>query len=92
MSSKRVVWSRRMEAWQQSGQTRAAFCRAQRLSVATFDYWRRVLRTPVRGLVPVVVSGAAALPVEILLPNGVRVRMAATDVAHARAWVEALSC
>jgi hypothetical protein len=92
MSSKRVVWSKRMRAWERSGQTRVAFCRAQRLSLATFDYWRCKLRAPSRDLVPVVVSGVPAVPVEIVLPNGVRLRMAATDVAHARAWVQALSC
>ena len=92
MSSKRVVWSKRMQAWEQSGLTRTAFCRAQRLNLSTFDYWRRVLRTRGRELVPVVVSSAAPLPVEIVLPNGLRLRMAAADVAHARAWVQALSC
>lgn len=92
MSSKRVVWSKRLDAWERSGQTRSAFCRAQRLNLSTFDYWRRVLRTPGRDLVPVVVSSARSVPVEIALPNGVRLRMAVTDVTHARAWVDALSC
>lgn len=92
MTNKRAMWQQRMQAWERSGQTRVAFCRAQRLNLATFDYWRRVLRTSGRDLVPVVVNGAAALPVEIALPNGVRLRMAVADVAHARAWVAALLC
>lgn len=90
MSSKRAGWAKRMQTWERSGQSRAAFCRAHGLSPSTFDYWRRVLREPSRALVPVIVSGASALPVEIALPNGLRLRMAAADVTQARAWVEAL--
>ena len=90
MASTRAQWSKRVRAWEQSGETRIAFCRALRLSPSTFDYWRRVLREPSRALVPVIVSGATALPVEIALPNGIRLRMAAADVTQARAWVEAL--
>jgi len=90
MSSKRRQWARRMQAWERSGQTRAAFCGAHGLSLATFDYWRRQLRAPGRALVPVTVSGSTAVPIEIALPNGIRLRMAVADVAQARAWVEAL--
>ena len=90
MASKRMQWARRMQAWKRSGQTRVAFCRAHGLSPATFDYWRRLLRQPSRALVPVLVGGAAAMPVEIVLLNGLRLRMAATAVTQAGAWVEAL--
>lgn len=90
MASKRTQWAKRVQAWEQSGQSRIAFCRAHRLSPSTFDYWRRLLREPSRALVPVMVSGASALPVEVALPNGLRLRMAAADVTQARAWVEAL--
>lgn len=90
MVSKRTRWAKRIQVWERSGQSRAAFCRARGLSPATFDYWRRLLRDPPRALVPVTVSGAVAGPVEIGLPNGLRLRMVGTDVAHARAWVEAL--
>ena len=91
MSSKRVQWAKRVRAWEQSGQTRAVFCRTHGLNPATLDYWRRMLREASRALVPVVVNGAGAMLVEIALPNGLRLRMADADVAQARAWVEALS-
>ena len=90
MVSKRTRWAKRLQAWEHSGQTRVAFCRAHGMSPATFDYWRRLLREPSRALVPVIVSGAVAAPIEIALPNGIRLRLAATDVMQARAWVEAL--
>lgn len=90
MSSKRAGWAKRMQAWERSGQSRAAFCRAHGLSPATFDYWRRRLRESSRALVPVIISEAPAMPIEIALPNGLRLRMAATHVTQARAWVEAL--
>lgn len=90
MASKRTQWVRRMQAWERSGQTRVAFCGSHGLSLATFDYWRRQLREPSRALVPVIVDRASAVPVEIALPNGLCLRMAAADVAQARAWVEVL--
>ena len=90
MASKRMQWAKRVQAWERSGQTRVAFCRAHGLSPGMFDYWRRRLREPSRALVPVTVSGATAVPIEVALPNGIRLRMSVTDVAQARAWVEAL--
>lgn len=76
MTDKRAVWTKRIQAWKRSGLSRAAFCVARRLNVHTFDYWRRTLR-PATALVPVMVapSAAAADPVEVLLPNGIRLQM-----------------
>lgn len=93
MSSKQAQWTQRLQAWERSGQTCAAFCRARGLKRATFDYWRRRLRAN-GALVPVVVTGRSAAPVEIVLPNGLRVRLTLeTDVAQVRTWVGALlSC
>jgi hypothetical protein len=81
MSIKRQQWAKRMQAWERSGQPRAAFCRSRGLNLHTFDYWRRVLRAPSTALVPVVVTArraeAVAMPpvVEVVLPDGIRVRV-----------------
>lgn len=95
MADKRTAWNRRVEAWERSGQTRAAFCAARGLKLHTFDYWRRVLRkSPVREWVPVVVApeqASAAQPMEIVLPNGIRLQVTpGSDLSSLRALVQAL--
>jgi hypothetical protein len=59
MSSKRAVWVSRLETWQRSGLSVAAFCRSRCLSRAQFVYWQGVLGDTAgrgRSLVPVVVA------------------------------------
>jgi hypothetical protein len=92
MQSKREHWTKRLEAWSRSGQTRVAFCRSQRLNLSTFDYWRRMLRDalPSTALVPVVVSASTVSSIEIVLPNGIRLQVAGADAAQVRALVLAL--
>ena len=36
-------WIGHFVAWRSSGLTRAAYCRQQGLSIASFGFWRRVL-------------------------------------------------
>ena len=43
--SKREHWQAHMEAWHQSGQTRAAYCEQHGLKLTTFTYWRHRLKT-----------------------------------------------
>lgn len=101
MSSKRTQWTKRMQAWARSGQTRVEFCRTRGLNTHTFDYWRRVLRTvstlsslppASRALVPVVVRGLGGSPaIEIALPNGIRLRVpAGADATQVRELAQAL--
>lgn len=78
MADKRTMWSKRIQAWERSGQSRAAFCTARQLNLHTFDYWRRALRTvSPPALVPVVVksSPVAAAPIDVWLPNGIRLQV-----------------
>lgn len=93
MADKRTTWSRRIRAWERSGQSRVAFCTARRLNVHTFDYWRRALRAA-SALVPVVVKSSpatAASPIDVLLPNGVRLQVPpGCDPASLRSLVEIL--
>jgi len=86
MASKRAVWSDRMQAWRDSGESAAGFCRSRGLRYAQFVYWQRVLRaTPglqeeAASLVPVVIQAQPSSVVamrEVDLPNGVRLRVPA---------------
>lgn len=40
-------WRARMARWRASGLSKAAFCRQESLSVASFHYWHRILAQPV---------------------------------------------
>jgi maltodextrin utilization protein YvdJ len=93
MSSKRLVWTKRIEAWRASGESAAGFCRARGLNRPQFVYWQRVLHTahPTSApLVPVVVTEPAVspFPIELILPNGVQVRCSHVSdaLALARGW------
>ena len=95
MSSKREQWVKRMRAWERSGQTRAAFCRLRGLNLHTFDYWRRVLRERSTALVPVVLPQAVAgsvvdVVIEVMLPDGIRLRVPRGSEAQVGAIVSAL--
>ncbi len=39
-------WRERMARWRASGLSKAAFCRQESLSVASFHYWHRILAQP----------------------------------------------
>jgi maltodextrin utilization protein YvdJ len=93
MSSKRLVWTKRIEAWRASGESAAGFCRARGLNRPQFVYWQRVLHTArptSAALVPVVVTEPAVspFPIELILPNGVQVRCSHVSdaLALARGW------
>ncbi len=95
MSIKREQWAKRMRAWERSGQTRAAFCRSRGLNLNTFDYWRRALRSTSTALVPVVVAPtvdtqSVAAVIEVVLPDGLRVRVPPGCEAQVGAVVSAL--
>jgi hypothetical protein len=88
---------KRVEAWRESGQSVAAFCRSRDLTYSQFVYWQRRLRGEVLSLVPVVVAkaepcSAAAAAVDLDLPNGVRVRLASVSIADVITLVRGLSC
>lgn len=104
MQSKRTRWAGHVAAWQSSGLSQSAYCRRQGLSLASFGYWRRQLRThepeadvPVtQALVPIQVAPTTASlsspGVEVCLSNGLRVRWPGVgDAASVAALVRALS-
>lgn len=96
MSIKREQWAKRMRSWERSGLTRVAFCRARGLSLHTFDYWRRALRSTSTALVPVVVSAretaqpVVSIVIEVVLPDGIRLRVPSGCEAQAGALVSVL--
>lgn len=82
-------WRSKVSAWQSSGQSQQAFCRAQGLNYAQFVYWRRKFERgtspaspgsakSLSGFVGVVPSMAMGRETEtglsLVLPNGVELR------------------
>lgn len=94
MSSKWSVWTKRIEAWRESGQSAAGFCRARDLTYSQFVYWQQRVRG--NGLVPVAVVASteqsAAAAVELDLPNGMRVRLTSVSIADVITLVRGVSC
>lgn len=87
-SAKRQQWSERLQRFATSGQTIAAFCQSESVSVPSFFQWRRKLAATTNNdatfssrhaFVPVRITTAAE--VEVHLPNGVRIRLTASDRA-----------
>ena len=104
-ASKAALWSKRIAAFEASGQRRGAWCAAQGLNVNTFGYWRHRLgelasaepRMPATALVPISVRRMSALlpttsppVVELEWPNGLRLRTT-LGVPELGALVRALS-
>jgi len=88
------LWRQRLQRFERSGLSAVAFCAKEGVSVPSFYAWRRrLLRPPIETaarLVPVRLFPAAA-PVEILLPDGLVLRLAAgCDLDFVRALVATL--
>lgn len=105
MTTKAEVWRQRLAACRASGQSMAAYCRAQGWPYAQCIYWQRRLSQRALGLVPIQVApstpstpGAAtevtrgsALAVELQLP-GALLRIRGVTVADVTALVRSLAC
>lgn len=93
--AKRRLWRERLARFAGSGQSVAAFCAAERVSVPTFYEWKRKLASRSVGCRKRRTHGSASgnpvqafLPVriegmtvvQIELPNGTRVRVPSTDL------------
>ncbi len=104
-SGNEAVWRQRSRRFRKSGLTVVAFCRSEGVSAPSFYRWRKRLaqrngrrspaaKRPRESFVPVRLAAALApvpaeSPVEIFLPNGVRVRVPGGDLAALRAGIEA---
>src|SRR5262245_52302553 len=83
----RQRWAERLDRFRSAGQTVAAFCAAEGVSVPAFYAWKRLLAAEAAGppdppaLVPVRIAAATAAA-ELVLPGGAVLRFAAgTDPA-----------
>ena len=81
-------WQAQIEAWQASGQSQLAYCRANGLNYPRFGYWRRKFRRwdetgPPRasGFVPVVAASADG-GLSVHLPNGIELRGVSEQNLH----------
>jgi len=101
--SAEVIWRGRLGRFRNSDLTVTEFCRQEGVSVASFYHWRKRLEKPrktkragpsgdrlpkrakSRPFVPVNV--AAAVVAEVAFPNGVRVRVPATNAEALRAAI-----
>jgi hypothetical protein len=95
----RQTWIERLERFAAARLSVIAFCRQEGVSVQAFYYWRHKLAPdhtqtqPTDGprLLPVHIRVPSAAPVEVVLPSGAVLRLAAgCDLAFIRSLVAAL--
>ena len=97
-------WILRMERFTRCGETVAAFCDRERVSVSAFYHWRKKLRESVKalprpmaaspvlvskGFIPVRLFQPAAI--EVRLANGVRLSLPAADLELLRQALQIVS-
>jgi hypothetical protein len=81
----RQKWIARLARFRSAGQTVAAFCAAEGVSVPAFYLWKRTLAsaqapaspTPTPTLVPIRLTPAPANPIELTRPSGTVIRFPA---------------
>jgi len=81
-------WQQQIEAWQSSGQTQQAYCKANELNYHRFGYWLRKFRRQVQqaqsqkgsGFVPVIHSAPSQFAgLSLAFPSGLVLRGIAGD-------------
>lgn len=103
-SVKRQVWRERLQRFERSRSTVAAFCHAEGVSIPSFYHWRRTLGRPAREPAiptrqPFAVVRQSFVPVEVVapatidihLPNGARLAVPAGDLPALEAAVAAVA-
>ncbi len=77
---KQVRWTKRVEAWQRSGQSQHAWCKAEGVALSTFQWWRqRLAKTVPSERVPSFMPlrlepEATAASIEVRLRSGTQIR------------------
>ncbi len=70
-----------VQKWRESTLTKKEFCQQQGIKESTFGYWiARSNEKRKRGFLPLSAPCAGAAPVEIIYPNGIRVKVTAADL------------
>lgn len=87
-------WRDHLARFEDSGLSRAAYCRQHRLATHSFDYWRRRFSwSSARALVPVVVTEPAAVAALQLQVGAARLLVpASTDPAWLGQLMRAAGC
>ncbi|MEF1291592.1 IS66 family insertion sequence element accessory protein TnpA [Vibrio sp. M260118] len=99
-SNKPQLWAEIIEQQSQSELSIVAFCKANQLTVNTFDYWRKKLygRVQQQAVHPVLIedtpkSKGVPLSVMLSLPTGMTAELPADMPAHQiQNWLQALTC
>ena len=81
--------------WEQCGQTREAFCKAQGMSLGTFAYWRSKYQEdhPVGSPSFIKLGTCVTSSIEITYPNGVMVKLPGeSSLSDVRALIGVSSC
>lgn len=78
---KRALWGRRVAAWERSGQSQRAWCKAEGVSLSTFQWWRQRLAQEVPServpsFMPLRLEPeAATASIEVRLRSGTQIRI-----------------
>ena len=77
MSDARQRWSERLARYRDSGQTVAAFCADEGVSVPNYYHWKRKLAEMPRStpLVPIQLTASSPTALELVLPSGTILRL-----------------
>jgi hypothetical protein len=77
---KGMRWAKRVEAWERSGQSQRAWCKAEGVSLSTFKWWRQrlakeVLSERVPNFMPLRLEPeATTASIEVRLRSGTHIR------------------
>jgi transposase-like protein len=68
-----------IETWKASGKTRQAFCAEHGIHPTTFSGWlKRAVARPPEGFAEVDLPKTSGVPIEVHLPNGIRIDVRTT--------------
>jgi len=77
ISQKQKFWQQHIQAWQNSALSQAAYCNKHELSLASFGYWRKRVKTDAPPKIIPVVREAPIIGVQLRSPSGWQVALPA---------------
>lgn len=67
--------------WRESGMKKKEYCQQQGIKVSTFGYWiTRINQNKGKGFVPLIPSAQSTSGIEVIYPNGVRLKVSNSDL------------
>ncbi|HLF67594.1 MAG TPA: IS66 family insertion sequence element accessory protein TnpB [Gammaproteobacteria bacterium] len=76
-SQKEIFWQQHIQAWQRGSLSQTEYCRQHELSLATFGYWRRRLKSNAVPTVIPVTREMAVTGLQLRSPKGWQVELPA---------------